>query len=104
VSWPNDADGDVMRRLSTAGFDFSTPAEIDCDVDFETSPPSQRALQAIAAEFSGATIVDDWVHVPVRAQVTYALVVSVQARLSARAAPYGGRCESWGVLQEPRQS
>lgn len=29
LSWPADADGDVLRRLQSGGFDFSEPCTID---------------------------------------------------------------------------
>lgn len=33
--WPNDADGDVSRRLLHHGFDFSRPHAVDFNVDFD---------------------------------------------------------------------
>jgi hypothetical protein len=31
-------DGDVLRELEASGLDFSNPAQIDFNVDFETWP------------------------------------------------------------------
>jgi hypothetical protein len=47
ADWPDDADGDVFRRLHTAGFDFSQSRSIDYNVDFKTWPPSEAALDLL---------------------------------------------------------
>ena len=33
--------------------------------------------------------------------VTYELVMRIQREVTTLMVPFGGRCESWGVLQEP---
>lgn len=102
MNLPNDADGDVIRRLHATGFDFGEFVDIDFNVEFDEGQPIQHALEAIATEFPSATIIDDWIHVTVHGRVTYTLVTRAQARLTELAAPYGGRCDSWGVFQTPR--
>ena len=103
MNWPQDADGDVMRRLSAAGFDFDKPTFVDFNVDFEDWPPDELALAAISNAFPDCTITekDDYVLVQITSIVSYEVVTSVQERLSALTANYGGRCDSWGLMQEP---
>ena len=33
IDWPNDADGDVLRRMKESGFDFSKIHSIDFNID-----------------------------------------------------------------------
>ena len=104
MSWPDDADGDVFRRLSSHGFDFDRPWLIDFNVDFDGWPPSAEALSRLMREFPSVVVFepseegDGYVQFQIHAQVTYALVTRIQAEVSEWMAPYGGACESWGVL------
>lgn len=101
-SWPNDADGDVFRRLSSSGVDFSQSFTIDFNIDFDRWPPPERAIEAIKGVFPVATLheVDGGGYVLFRIQslLTYELVMETQAHASALVANDGGRCESWGVM------
>jgi len=36
VQWPDDADGDVLRRMKARGFDFNQPCLVDFNVDFDS--------------------------------------------------------------------
>jgi len=36
MSWPDDADGDVLRRLRADGFDFRRKYSIDFNIDFRS--------------------------------------------------------------------
>ena len=36
MTWPSDADGDVLRRLEQSGFHFSKSTLIDFNVDFQS--------------------------------------------------------------------
>src|SRR5262245_8764946 len=44
--YPNDADGDALRRVAADGSDMSLPMEID----FAVAVPSQEAGERVAAE------------------------------------------------------
>ena len=105
-NWPNDVDGDVLRNMEERGFDFSKPASIDFNVDFETWPPAKRAVNVLARQYPDLEI-----HEPegefageitfqVSDRVTYELVMRIQREVTKLMVPFGGRCESWGVLQE----
>lgn len=105
TEWPDDADGDVLRRMARSEFDFAQPVLIDFNVDFATWPPAPDALAILSREFPNATIHppvegfdDGYVHFQVFEKVTYAFVMRMQAHVSTLMAPYGGICESWGVL------
>jgi hypothetical protein len=105
-SWPEDADGDVLRKLEEAGFDFSTPCQIEFDIDFHDWPPGDAALAALAREYPEAHVElfepdedgPGYVVLQVQAALTYELVTDVQARVTQLLSPYNGFCEAWGVL------
>jgi len=104
--WPDDADGDALRRLEASGLDFSTPHHIDFNVDFERSPPPE-AISALAARYGEVLLEGDDEGQPyllfrVHAPPTYELVIRVQAEVSDLMEPFGGICDSWGVLHGPK--
>ena len=103
-SWPRDADGDVLRRLQASGFDFDSEHRIDFNVDFESWPPPVTFLEQLRATYPDALVVNPdqngngYVTFVVWSRVTYQLVTFVQQSVSQLAGPFGGVCESWGVL------
>lgn len=105
LSWPADADGDVLRRLQSGGFDFSEPCMIDFNVDFLEWPPALEALELIRSRHPESIVYPEegdsagYVLLQVKERLTYELVTRVQAEMSALLAPFGGVCESWGVLR-----
>ena len=106
MDWPNDVDGDVFRRMEHHDFDFSKYHAIDFNVDFKAWPPMPEALEFIRKRYPGATVHEPdgdgvgYVQFQVHALVTYDLVMQIQREMSALVADFGGRCESWGVMQD----
>ena len=49
--WPNDTDGDVLRRLEQDGFDFTRTHEIDFIVDFDSWPPPKKAISLLSEKY-----------------------------------------------------
>jgi hypothetical protein len=104
--WPDDADGDVLRRMRSRGFDFSKEHVIDFNVDFDDWPPAFEAMRALQGAFPGASVYEDadsedrFVLFKIKSVLTYELVVNTQARATGLVQKYGGRCESWGVLHD----
>jgi len=104
AEWPDDADGQVLRRLLDKGFDFAQRHVIDFSVDFEKWPPDPEALRRIHREFPNASeYLDDVsgvgsVVVKLEATLSYHVVVDTQKRLTELASEFGGWCDSWGVF------
>ncbi|RZT05794.1 Regulator of ribonuclease activity B [Duganella sp. CF402] len=102
--WPDDADGDVLRRMDASGFDFNNPVDIDFNVDLDSWPPADELVSAIELQYSriqfyaSASGDSGYILVVINAVLNYDLVISVQQALSDLATPFGGVCESWGVL------
>src|SRR5713226_277118 len=103
-AWPDDADGDVLRRLEDDGLDSSKPYRVDFNVDFENWPPAPEAISVLRSRFPNAHVIDasaddrGYVQFQVFEVVTYDLVTRLQAETSKAMAPFGGVCESWGLL------
>jgi regulator of RNase E activity RraB len=104
ATWPDDADGDVLRRLHESGFDFSATYDIDFNVDLKRWPPDAKLVNALKQTYKNVQLYEPeedssgYILVVVNAKVTYDLVMATQKRLSELAEPYGGICEAWGVL------
>lgn len=104
TSWPEDADGDVFRRLQGRGFDFSLERGMDFTVDFSTWPPPAIALDKLRALPSTVQVYDQdggsdpYVLVKVSNKLTYEFVVNMQKEITDRVSAYGGKCDSWGLL------
>ena len=103
AGFPNDADGDVLRRLESSGLDFSKSYEVDYIVDFTSWPPIEEAIRELF-QFGDPEIFDPdeqgggYVRVIANQQISYETVTSMQARISAAMARFDGVCEAWGVL------
>jgi hypothetical protein len=103
--WPNDADGDVFRRLLTNGFDFSANYAVDYNIDFESWPASAAAVTLLESMYGKVTLyplgedLGGYAEFQVVGPVTYEGVTSVQRNASAAMQRFGGVCDSWGVMQ-----
>jgi hypothetical protein len=102
TQWPNDADGDVMRQLQDDRFDFNREVEIDFNIDFDRLPPDSSVVDLLKDKLPSAqvSIEDDCILVQMRARLTYSFVTGMQADLTQISAPFGGRCESWGLFSD----
>ncbi len=102
--FPDDVDGDVLRRLEESGFDFQKPTTIDFNVDFDSWPPHPDAVSKLK-EFAGAIEIYEpdgeysgYILFNIHQILSYKLVIDTQENVSSLVAEYGGVCESWGVL------
>ena len=106
MNWPDDVDGDVLRRMEASGFDFLQPHVVQFEIEFESWPPPEDAIDALRNRFGEVVIFDEeaggYLEFEVCARVSYDLVMTTQQVASDLMAPFGGTCESWGVLVKPR--
>lgn len=102
--WPDDDDGQVLRRLRDKEFDFSKRYIVDFVIDFETWPPNVQVCERIFKEFPNTVEYTDEetgqrvLIVKIENFLTYRLVAETQARLTELASEAGGWCDSWGGL------
>ncbi len=112
MTWPNNADGDVFRRLTAHHFDFAKEYDVDFDVDFETWPPPAEAVELLESNYPNLKLIEPdaedlakgethgYVNFEIRSRVTYEFVISIQCEVSKLMEAYGGCCECWGVSQD----
>ena len=104
ASWPDDADGDVFRSLETDNFDFSRPHLVEYNVDFTDWPPPAPALAWLRENYKSVELhsPDEYgrgfAMIEVIQLVTFESVTAMQRKVSAAMEPFGGVCESWGVM------
>jgi hypothetical protein len=102
MDYPEDADGDALRRIASGGSDMSKPMEIDFAV---TAPDeiSARAIAKAAASRGYRTDVerDDtgtWACYCTRKMIaTYNAVIDGQEELDALSRALGGYADGWGT-------
>lgn len=102
--YPNDTDGDALRRVAASGSDMTRPMEID----FHIAAPDRAAAEAIAqiaAKVGYRTKVyrhdDDnpWTcQCSKNILATYDGVVAAQDDLDDLSKPHGGHCDGWGTF------
>ena len=103
ADWPDDADGGVFRNLAAGGFDFSKPHPVDYNVDFKSWPPQAAAIEWLRTRYGKLGLYppnhgDGYVQFQVLNRVAYEGVTAIQRRVSTAMEPFGGVCESWGVM------
>ncbi len=101
MDYPQDADGDSLRRVRDAGSNMALPMTID----FSINAPNEIAARAIAALVSthgfDPSISDNegrgsWsVYCSKTMVATYDSVVAAQAQLNQLTNSQGGSCEGW---------
>ena len=104
--WPSDADGDVLRRLQASGFDFASEHVIDFNIDFASWPPPNQLVAELERRYRNVVFFEPegahqgYIRVQLCARISYELVTSAQREMSELARPFGGICDSWGVMQQ----
>jgi hypothetical protein len=110
-NFPDDENGDVMRRMQQNGDDFTKPREIDFSVVF----PSEIAAEGFADGFrqSGYKVsVAKWeterelpwdVTVTRYMLPTHAGITEMEETLEIAAVRFGGRNDGWGCFEQPVQ-
>jgi len=103
MDFPEDVDGNILKGMQERGFAFDRDALIDFNVDFNSWPPDGRVISDIETNIPNSLVSlrKDYMLVQVRARLTYKFVVDMQVLLSKISKPFGGWCESWGVLWNP---
>jgi regulator of RNase E activity RraB len=103
--FPNDSDGDALRRVVNDGSDLSKPMFID----FQVAVPDESAAKALA-EVAGklgyhVRIYDSpectlpWTcQCSTRMLATYEGVIAIQNELAATSEPFGGIPDGWGTF------
>lgn len=105
MTWPLDADGDMLRILAERDFDFDTAHNIEFYVEFDAWPLTQKQQTEISSILPQASYVEPneedelpgHVLIIVNSKVTHEFVAAEQKRLSNIVSNIGGFCNSWAV-------
>jgi hypothetical protein len=89
--WPDDADGDVLRRLKARAFNFEAIYDIEFVVDFDDWPPAPQFVDFLKAAYPRLELYgaadgrSGYVKLIVESRLTYDLVISMQQSISEMA-------------------
>lgn len=109
--FPNDADGDALRRFVENGSDLFKPML----VDFQVAVPNERAARALAdvarkLGYHVKTYASPGCSLPwtcecsTRMIATKDGVIAVQEELAGLAVPFGGHPDGWGSFGNEKRA
>jgi len=106
-TFPDDDNGDALRRMQSHGDDLSRPRDIDFTVIFPNQSAERFATYfrelgfTATAELTHAQPELPWDVLVVNHMIpTHADVVAFERTLEVAATPLGGRYDGWGCLSQ----
>ena len=102
--YPNDSDGDALRRVAADGNDMSAPMSIDFPVVLPHEAQAKAFAAVAAAHGYGVELCppedgSDWdVICSLDMVPTYVDLVRIQHELTEAAQPFGGYSDGWGTF------
>jgi Regulator of ribonuclease activity B len=107
--YPNDANGDALRRMHEAGDDLTQPRNIDFTVVFANADAATKFAHQFRAngytasvEFTGTVEELPWDVVVVKYMIpTYEEITAFEDSLQHVASSLGGHNDAWGCLSAP---
>lgn len=110
MQFPDDEDGDVLRRMAASGFDFSLPHDVDFYAVFPARADAvlvaRQVVEADAEETiagvstSGAPDGATELKVVRKMLITHDAITAFERRLGDLCAAHAGRLDGWGVMQD----
>jgi hypothetical protein len=111
VQFPDDENGNVLRRMTASGFDFGPPHDVDFYAVFSARADAllvaRQLVEADAEESafggvstSGAPEGATELKVVRKMLVTHEGITAFERRLGDLCAAHGGRLDGWGVMQD----
>ena len=104
-NFPDNADGDALRRLAESGADMTSPMVIDFAVAIPDEPSGKAiALKAIATGYKASVDQDsessEWTCYCSKSMfATYMDVINCQLELDKIAVAYGGFVDGWSTFE-----
>lgn len=108
--FPDDENGDVLRRMRTGGDDLSRPRTVDFEHQFSKKSDALLFVAEICGEDTKASISragqsDIWdVQVSIYMVPTHAAITEAETRLGNIARRLGGSPDGWGCFNVKRES
>jgi hypothetical protein len=107
LMFPDDENGDVLRRMQAHGDNLEAPRDINFAFAFRTQSEAERFATAVTAPDYRAEASEYPERKMWQAEVTHfmlpthAAITELEARLSKVASEYGGEPDGWGSFQQP---
>jgi hypothetical protein len=104
AGYPNDADGDALRKVAATGADMGQPMVIEYSIAAPDELTAKRIAEVVCPRGYDPSIAHDaesnsWTVYCSRSMlVTYDGIVRAQRELNAWVKPYGGECDGWGTF------
>ena|SRR5688572_12403927 len=107
--FPNDENGDVLRRMASDGIDLSSPRIVDFEHCFPDEASARRFREAVRGSVLEARLLEPdleegagWeVQCRQRMIPTHAAITETEQRLAAVAEACGGYADGWGSSSNP---
>jgi hypothetical protein len=106
--FPDDENGDVLRRMAARGVDLVSPRVIDFDHRFPNESAAKRFLEAVERTVHEAMLIapedegSDWeVKCRQRMVPSHAAITETEERLGAVARRFEGDADGWGTMSNP---
>jgi hypothetical protein len=104
MNYPDDADGDALRRVASDGNDMSRPMDIDFAVAVPDESAAQRVAEVVAGHGYTPQVCEDdedesWTVLCTRRMLaTYEGVLAAQRELDELSRPLDGFSDGWGTF------
>jgi|ERR1022692_4020220 hypothetical protein len=101
IDYPDDDDGDALRRVAEHGADMSQPMKIEFSIDVPDLARAHSLAERIAArDFNPAIFVDDEsgsvsIYCARTMLATHEGVIAAQSELNELCVPFGAECDGW---------
>ena len=110
MKFPDDANGDVFRRMQDHGFDFDSEHVVDFHAVFATEAEADRIARMYVADHRAGDKLSNIETKPYekggmeltlskKMLVTYEAVCSFESKLAERVSQVEGYLDGWGVAQ-----
>lgn len=111
ADFPDDDNGDVLRRMKREGDDFTKPRDVDFSVVFTSNSSAEefakhfalRGLKVSVQELDRERELLWDVTVTHYMLLTHAEITQIEEALEVMATPLGGRNDGWGCFRQPIQ-
>jgi hypothetical protein len=112
MDFPDDANGDVLRRLQSDGDDLAKPRDVDFTVVFAIKGSAQKFAEhfeglghKVSIENSNCNSDLPWDVVVVKHMVpSHSAITQFEATLQDNAEGLGGSNDGWGCLAQQNES
>ena len=108
MRFPNDENGDVLRRMAADGVDLASPRVVDFEHVFPSEASAKQFYDTVKETVLEAKLLrselngERWeVQCRQRMIPTHTAITDTEVRLGAVAKHFGGHSDGWGSLSNP---